>query len=198
MLTQVPVVAASFGALAALLGVALTQFATSRRETKQWQRQLAQDETRWERERQERQDQWDREDAARWERERYSAYADLLASVEKWIDAARSEKPNPAVGRPYITETGVARLDEAHEGIERSEEMVELLAPESLRGRVRGIAVKTSFFTFKYGPVGESIDEAPSEDSDTALADITRAHLNLRSLIRKDLGIEPVGEDEES
>jgi hypothetical protein len=144
---------AAVGVIGTLIGAGVTQIASSRREATQWKRQMAQERERWDRERQERQEQWDREDAARWERDRYSAYSEVLASIERWIDLVRSIKPYPVTRRRcFITTEGVAQLDEARESIERGAMSIELLAPESIREKVRGISVSTSCFALRFGP----------------------------------------------
>jgi hypothetical protein len=140
------------------------------------------------------QEQWDREDAARWERDRYSAYSEVLASIERWIDLVRSIKPYPVTRRRcFITTEGVAQLDEARESIERGAMSIELLAPESIREKVRGISVSTSCFALRFGPPS-TIDETLDEDEgecDVALDRIVRASWALRDAVRRDLGIEP-------
>lgn len=197
MLSQVPVLTAAVGVIGTLIGAGVTQIASSRREATQWKRQMAQERERWDRERQERQErqeQWDREDAARWERDRYSAYSEVLASIERWIDLVRSIKPYPVTRRRcFITTEGVAQLDEARESIERGAMSIELLAPESIREKVRGISVSTSCFALRFGPPS-TIDETLDEDEgecDVALDRIVRASWALRDAVRRDLGIEP-------
>jgi len=194
VLSQVPVLTAAVGVIGTLIGAGVTQIASSRREATQWKRQMAQERERWDRERQERQEQWDREDAARWERDRYSAYSEVLASIERWIDLVRSIKPYPVTRRRcFITTEGVAQLDEARESIERGAMSIELLAPESIREKVRGISVSTSCFALRFAPPS-TIDETLDEDEgecDVALDRIVRASWALRDAVRRDLGIEP-------
>ncbi len=191
VVSQIPFMIAGVGVIGTLLGVAVTQLASAQRDRVQWERQESQELTRWERERQERQEQWNREDAARWERERYAVYSELLASIERWIDVARQVKPYPLVGRQHISREGLARLEEIHNIIEQGLVSIELLAPESIRGRARGISILTSHYAFKYE---EFIDgnegEGDERDSGVALDRIIHNSRKLRDEVRRDLSIE--------
>jgi hypothetical protein len=58
------------------------------REEERWQREREQESERWARERQERSEQWNREDAARLYQDRLGAYSQLLTHSQEMLDSA--------------------------------------------------------------------------------------------------------------
>jgi hypothetical protein len=175
---------AAVGAVVAVAVAVLTQLFTQRREREQ-------EALRWQREREERREHWEREDAERWRRDRRAAYAELLVAVERWLDVARVEKPHPLTGRREVSREGQERLRAAHAEIDKAQIAVELLAPESIRGRVRALYVATGSFPNLVNGIDRRPDEEIEHVADEWFDKIARNHQTVRELIRKDLGIEP-------
>ena len=141
------------GIAGTLLGALLTQWLTTRREERKWNREREQervrwererrrDDIRWERERAERREQWDREDAARWQRDQLSAYSELLAAIENWLSVASMSGPLQAT----------TDLDEEWKAIAEKVTSIELLVPEPIRAQARWLKANAHRFGWEYSP----------------------------------------------
>jgi hypothetical protein len=134
-----PVIAAAVGAGAALIVGVLTQLWTGHRENARWSREREDRKDQWQREDQARRDQWQREDAQRWLQDRQQVYARLMAALDDWNVAV-----NQGMARRHTdalvgerSEYDSAEWNELSRAARAAEGLVELMAPESVRGLVR-------------------------------------------------------------
>ena len=185
LIAFVSLFSAFVGAVVAVVVTVLTHLLRERREREQ-------ELLRWQREREERREQWGREDAERWRRDRMASYAELLVAVERWLDVARVEKPYPLTGRRAISREGEERLRRAHSEIDKAQIAVELLAPESIRGRVRALYAATGSFVNLVNRIEPQADDEIKRSADEWFDKIAKSHTAVREMIREDLGIEPL------
>ncbi|MDG9674970.1 hypothetical protein [Micromonospora sp. DH14] len=192
--TSVPFVIAMVGLLSALIATVVTHLLASRREKRQWERQVAQDDVRWKRERQERQEQWNREDEARWHQDRMAVYSTLLGSVERWIHLARHVKPFPLLGRVTLSRHDQDRLEALVEEIYAGEIKAELLAPEALMAKIRGLYIVTSFFSIDMSEVRGRTPEELEKQGGELIDKVINQKRAVQDHIKRSLKIETEGE----
>jgi hypothetical protein len=164
------------GLAAGLAAAVWTQRRTDRRE-----------DVRWQRERDERQDQWRREDSLRWLQDRQQAYARLVAALDAWdvalTRAIAGRHTDALVGEQR--EFDKAEWNELSQAARSSQGLVELMAPESVRGRARfAIIRRQSLRMFYLTEEGADLDEM-----DEAWKDALKVTTALRDAMRKDLGL---------
>ncbi|WP_146247401.1 hypothetical protein [Micromonospora arborensis] len=175
--------------MSALVAALVSHMLTSRREKQQWDRQVSLRDQTWERERQERQEQWNREDEARWHHDRLAAYSSLLGSVERWTTLARRVRPFPLVGRTTLTKGDQDRLEELVNEIYDAETKSELLAPETVMGKVRGLYMLTSFFTIDMSELNGRTPEELETRGNELIDKVTKLRRAVQDEIKKSLKI---------
>lgn len=142
--------------------------------------------TRWA-DRKDRREQWKREDTPRWLPDRQDAYARLMAALAAW-DAATSQaiarrRSDAVVGkRSEFDSTEWQHLRRAYRD---AEGLVELLAPESVRGIARMAGVRRDWMTVSY-LTEENINLDEMDEAWNKAAKVTIA---LRKAMRHDLGL---------
>jgi hypothetical protein len=148
--------------------------------------------TRWFDIRQLRQ-QWRRDEAVRWLQDRQQAYARLMAALDDWdvaVDKAVAQRHTDAVTgerREYDS----AEWDELRRAARAAQGVVELMAPESVRGPARSAVVRRQAIWMLYLTV-EDADLSKMDEERSTVRKVTRA---LRDAMRGDLGLGP---DEDS
>jgi signal transduction histidine kinase len=164
------------GLAAGLAAAIWTQRRTDRRE-----------DVRWQRERGERQDQWQREDSLRWLQDRQVAYARLVTSLDAWDVAASKaiaqRHTDALVGE--LREFDRAEWNELRQAARAARGLVELMAPESVRGPARMAVVRRdSLRMFYLTEEGADLDEM-----DAAWKETLKVTTALRDAMREDLGL---------
>jgi hypothetical protein len=159
-------------AIVAILGIAgtltaavLTQWLTARREDRRWTREQA-----------DRARQRKREDASRWERDRFSLYSKLLLDIDAWRRAAQVGRPRSDLERE--------RIGELQSEVGRGVYAAHLLGSSSV------IEISTKIWMRVVG-VGSYLDTEP-EDSEAiarAVGIVETLRFDLEKLMRSELGI---------
>ncbi|MFC8619740.1 hypothetical protein ACFT9M_25485 [Micromonospora purpureochromogenes] len=178
-------VTAALAVVGTLAAAIITQVLSGRRETRQWERQKAQDEARWDRERIERREQWEREDHARWHQERLAAYSELLQGIEDWDMAISQALPRiPAV----VSEEGQRRVSEALAEIARADTRARFFATEET-SKAAGAFYIGAFSCWLRVEGGGLDDPEHLRDLRFELRRLHDFKNKLRTLLRRDLGI---------
>jgi hypothetical protein len=195
-----PVIAAAVGAGTALIVGVVTQLWTGHRENvrwsreqqdreDQWQREDQARRDQWQREREDRQQQWQREDAQRWLQDRQQIYARLMAALDEWdvaVDNAVAQRHADALtgeSREYDS----TEWDELRRAARAAQGLVELMAPESVRGLARSAVVRRQAIWMLYLTV-EDADLSKMDEERSTVRKVTR---DLRDAMRGDLGLGP-------
>ena len=144
--------------------------------------------TRWFDIRQLRQ-QWTHDEAARWLRDRQQAYARLMATLDDWdvvVNHGMARRHTDAlVGerRAYAS----SEWNELRQAARTAQGLVELMAPESVRGLARSAVVRRQAMWVFYLTV-ENADLSKMDEEWSRVQADTRA---LRNAMRADLRLAP-------
>jgi hypothetical protein len=161
-------VAPAAGIVGVVVGSAITQWRTSRREDTRWQREKDSRAEQWEREDKARTEQWEREDDARreqwkseyesrseqwdhedsrrWLSDRRQAYADYLAVLGKWLEALQiADHQRSTEGEP--NDECIATIKRIADEHDTYLQRVLLMAPKRLAAEAERVSdLHTQFY----------------------------------------------------
>ncbi len=124
---------------------------------------------------------------------RQNSYAALLAAIDAWEDDLGKARAGYSISGLCITDEEDARLREDERVARRAFGMVELLAPESVRGVCRLVLVRMTYFRILVTPeIGESneTDQSKKAGVNELYDRIQKAVQRLLQAVRVDLGVE--------
>jgi hypothetical protein len=161
----VPLVVAGVGLLTTLAGVVYTRWA----------------------DRKDRRDQWRREDTQRWLPDRQEAYARLMAALAAWdasaTQAIARRHTDAVVGERSAFDS--AEWQKLRQATRDAQGLVELLAPESVRGIARMAEVRRDWLRVSY----LTEENVSLDEMDEFWKEALKVTTALRNAMRKDLGL---------
>jgi hypothetical protein len=162
----VPLAVAALGIVATLGGVVLTRWADARAQR----------------------DQWQHEQSVRWLQDRQQAYARLVAALDAWdvalITAIGERHDDDDAGER--TDFEIAGWSELRNEARSAGALVELMAPDSVRGLAGGAIARREYLRIDLTAERPNLDEVDDEWKATR-----RETTDLHDAMRTDLGLAP-------
>jgi hypothetical protein len=146
------------------------------------------DDRRWQRERDREGERWKREEERQWLVDRREAYAGLHAAVQAWHTMLLGSWSAWKV-RGQVEDDFRERKATVKREFEAARGLVELLAPEPVRGAVRSVYLRMEYFGFFLQQ-----DDITRDKAEAMWARVFQTEKELLRRLREDLGIVDVDE----